>query len=640
MKKGLLYVIGLLCLFFAMFYFSKLFEGIGGGIEEEHTNVIVILIDALRADQLGCYGYHRETTPNLDRFSKEAVTFKRATSQTSWTKPSIPSLFTSLYPSRHGVLEGSSKDTKGHITSDILADSLLTLAEAFRGHGYSTVAFVHNAQLRGFLGFAQGFDLYQDRAGDAEHINVEFENWLDQRTGGSFFAYLHYLDVHWPYQPPAPYDPMFGTYSSGIDFNTDEWKALRKDINNGRVNLSDEDLGKMVALYDGELRYLDDQLGSLFSDLRRRGLYTNSLVIVTADHGEEFLEHDKIGHGQSLYRELLWIPLMIKFPGGKWHGREVEDMAGLIDVLPTLADYLGWEPPADTDGRSLMPVLTGRNDREDSTPYTYSELYHKGSYQRSLTGDRYELIETYSGTFRNSTKPSLLKDFHVGDRVNVEGVPGREHTFLAKRIALNDNQSDRDHELEGPISSIEPGGETFTLMGFRVVPDPKVVVKTSDGESRRLAELREGMKVKLNGHVRPGYIFKANRVKVKGLVGRRFKLEGLIEDIEEGANDSVLVSMMGLRVVIQGETGNAPVNTEGSGGKPISLVDVELFDIRKDPWEKRNLADSLPDLTQRLRSLMREGYPFLAKETPLHSTGVRELDKETVEELKAIGYVQ
>ena len=190
-------------------------------------NVIIILVDALRADHVGVYGYTRDTTPNLDRFSQDAVIFSRAISQTSWTKPSIPSLFTSLYPTHHGVLEGSSKDTKGHITSDILQDSLVTIAETFREHDYKTVAFVQNAQLRGFLGFAQGFDLYDDRAGDADKINKSFESWLDQGHGEPFLAYLHYLDVHWPYQPPAPYDTIFGTYPADIDFNTDDCKVLR-----------------------------------------------------------------------------------------------------------------------------------------------------------------------------------------------------------------------------------------------------------------------------------------------------------------------------------------------------------------------------------------------------------------------------
>jgi arylsulfatase A-like enzyme len=610
-------------------------------------DVIVILIDTLRADHMGVYGYGRDTTPNLDRFARESVVFRRAVSQTSWTKPSIPSLFTALYPSRHGVFEGSSRDTEGHITSDVLPDSLETLAEAFREHGYETVAFVHNAQLRGFLGFAQGFDLYRDRAGDADQINGAFLRWLDGRGEGPFYAYLHYLDVHWPYRPPAPFDTLFGAGESTIDFATDDWKALREDINDGKIRPGESDVRAMVALYDGELRFLDDRLGRLFDDLRRRGLYDDAMIVVTSDHGEEFLEHGKIGHGQSLHRELLWIPLMIRFPGGRWGGREIEETVELLDVFPTIADHLGWGPLPGVDGRSLIPGIAGKSSADGHEAYAYSELYHRGSYQRALTAGDAALIETYTGNFRRVTRPSILDDFHVGDRVEIDGRPAADHVFLAEQVAMDDNQADDDHEIEGPISGVDAVAGTFRLMGFRVRPLPDVEVRDPDGLAggRGLAGLRDGMKVKLNGRVRAGDLFEADRIRVRSMTGRRFKLEGPIEAIEPAGSDSVRIVLMGLSVFapLGGQTASPREAAAGAGEDGTARPEsVELYRIDAGGREVVDPGDdATAELRRTLQGALRDGrFPSLAHGLPAPRGPVRALDEQTIEELRAIGYVQ
>src|SRR5437867_3877425 len=167
-------------------------------------SVLLVLVDALRPDHLGCYGYGRPTSPVLDELASRSVLFENARAVSSWTKPSIPSLFTSLYPSQHGVFEGSAGGDGSAPESDVLPAEAKTLAEALKERGYATAAFVHNAQLRRQFGFDQGFDLYEETSKDAPAMVHRMLDWLrdgrgERRQGGPFFVYLHLLDVHWPY---------------------------------------------------------------------------------------------------------------------------------------------------------------------------------------------------------------------------------------------------------------------------------------------------------------------------------------------------------------------------------------------------------------------------------------------------------
>jgi arylsulfatase A-like enzyme len=621
-----------------MLYSCSSDEGSSVKTAEAKPNVIIILVDALRADHLGCYGYHRETSPALDQISDAAVTFSQAMSPSSWTKPSIPSLFTSLYPSRHGVFDGSSKDTKGHITSDILQDSLLTMAEVFQRNDYATCAFIHNAHLKGFLGFSQGFDVYHDKAGSAEEIHREFLSWLKEEPKKPFFAYLHYLDVHWPYRPPEPYDKIFGEFTSEIDFYTEEWRALREKINDPGMELTESDIEKMISLYDGELRYLDDNLEKLFEELKKENHYSNTLFVITADHGEEFLEHGMIGHGQSLYDELLRIPLIMKFPDGKWEGVRVESPAELVDILPTLIDYFSWQPLQFSDGRSLLKGIAGE-EKDESNYYTYSELLHGGKYKRAIMKDGYKLIESYTGKFRRDPSQTFLHNIHIGDRVEIKGNPGDNHFFIADKISLDDNQDDDDEEIEGILSSTGGDGDLM-ILDFKVVPLPGVDVRGQNGELMDYTDLREGMRVKVNGHMFDGDRIEVNRVKVKKSEKRQYSLEGIIDDLEDTGKDSTIVFIAGYRILIDDETekdgdSNTWDDVEGS----VSLTAIELYDMANDPLETINLSSTHDDITSELQLLMNQDVPSIANMTEIKPREVFELDSETVEELKAIGYV-
>ena len=333
-------------------------------------DVIVVLLDVLRADHLSVYGYGRETSPKIDAFAQDAVIFDQAISQSTFTKTSVASIFSARYPFRHGVYEGSLSDTESNITSDVLPESLPTLAEAFRDGGYTTAAWVQNDQLRSYMGFQQGFDLYHERVGKANDIVNAFLSWQRKKRRGSFFAYLHILDIHGPYTPPPPYDTKFGTYSDTYEVQMPRWRTYRREVARGEVVPSEADIEQLKALYDGEIAAVDAAVGRLFDELRSRGLYEDSIIVVTSDHGDGFYDHGYVGHSTTPYEELIRVPLLIKLPGNRFAGTRVADVQPLVDLAPTLLELAGAPAMADTDGVSQVSRLrgAGRAGGEDRAP--------------------------------------------------------------------------------------------------------------------------------------------------------------------------------------------------------------------------------------------------------------------------------
>jgi arylsulfatase A-like enzyme len=283
--------------------------------------VILIVVDGLRADHLTHAGYSRNTSPFLDGLASRSVLFENTISQSSWTKTSVASLLTSLYPEAHGV--------RG--VKSALPDSLQLLPEVLKGHGYRTFAIHGNPWLEKRFGFDQGFDEFHfthwyKETFDASKVNARALRWLDEVSTGPepFFLYLHYMDVHSPWKPSGDFD-RFGP------------EAADK--------------------YDGSILYLDSRLKELYDELKEKGVAENTWIVVTADHGEEFGEHGNIdvGHGLTLYREVLRVPLLF------FHGQQQEALSGrrvrrqvrLIDVAPTILDLVGIPIPKEMEGVSL-----------------------------------------------------------------------------------------------------------------------------------------------------------------------------------------------------------------------------------------------------------------------------------------------
>ncbi len=333
--------------------------------KEAGPDVVVILVDALRADHVGAYGYPRATTPAIDRLAEDGVLFRQTISSSTFTKSSIASLFTGRYPYRHGVYWGSRRLPGGGFEADLLHPAEVTLAEAFRAAGHLTAAWVQNSHLRAMMGFDQGFIDYNDQQGGIERIHRHVFPWLEGPARRySFFAYLHYIDLHDPYLPAPPYDTLFGPHEGhpvdvyeGIDLA--RWGAYLEAVRQGEVTLSEDDVERLKALYDGQLRAIDDGIGRLLDQLKREGLYENALIVVTSDHGDGFMEHGFISHSTAPYEELVRVPLIVKWPGNRFAGQIVDEQTRLVDLLPTLVSAAGVSFPdsLEIDGCDLAPLV-------------------------------------------------------------------------------------------------------------------------------------------------------------------------------------------------------------------------------------------------------------------------------------------
>lgn len=316
-------------------------------------NVILMVVDTLRADHLGVYGYGRDTSPALDALARESTVFLDVTSQAPWTTPAITSLLTSLYPSAHGIL---TREVNGKPAS--LARAHVTLAEALSQHGWQTAAFMTNPWLRKETALDQGFGLYEEIPGlkpACTAVNGAAGKWLDGHGAKPFFLYLHYMDVHGPYEAPAPYDQLFPQTTPARVLSPKEASAVPTYLRLKGVDTLDG----YVAAYDRGIRFWDDCLAEFMGRLKKEPFAARTTVIVVADHGEEFLEHGGFNHGGTLFQEQVHVPLVWWNSGARRAVRHVETPVKLIDIPATILDLLGLPVPQEFQGHSLLDLMEG-----------------------------------------------------------------------------------------------------------------------------------------------------------------------------------------------------------------------------------------------------------------------------------------
>jgi arylsulfatase A-like enzyme len=357
--------------------------GLAVAKREAGPNVVVLLIDALRADHLTSYGYARPTTSNIDRLAEDSVLFSQAISPGTFTKTSITSLFTGLDPHHHGVFRGARRDTPDRITSDTLGAEYTTLAEAMSDSGLLSVAWVENEQLRAFMGFDQGFARYNDQPGSIQQINKRVQRWLSGFADGcQFFAYIHYIDLHDPYRPRPPFDTMYGSFSdvyAGLDLHEyANWGRIIREVREGEKSLTADDVAQLKAYYDGMLTFVDREIGELLGALKEDGLYDDTVIVVTSDHGDGFMEHGFISHSTTPYEELVRVPLIVKFPNSRHAGRRIDRQVRLVDLAPTLVDLVGGDPLQGIDGVSLLSLLS-KGDSPGVEPPAYAFVETAGA---------------------------------------------------------------------------------------------------------------------------------------------------------------------------------------------------------------------------------------------------------------------
>ncbi len=381
-------------------------------------NLVLVLIDTLRADKLGLYNPRtRVRTDYLDRLGRGSMVFERALAPENWTKPSIASLLSGLYPDSHRTQDDRDK----------LPRSVVTAAKHLRALGFTTAGFVANGYVSAKFGFRQGWDVWtnyvrEGKANRAQYVVDDAAAWLEKRPEDKpFFLYVHTIDPHVPYIPPRKYWSLYDTGPYKGPVQPTKTAKLLEGVKTGRVKLTDRDKIRLEALYDGEITYHDDHLARLHEALDKQGLLDDTLIVVTSDHGEEFFEHGKVGHGHSLYEELLHVPLVFSLPGAEQEGVVRSSCeVNLVDVMPTGYDILGVEWPQDTEGRSLVPLLEGKA-RVDFPSVSFSVFL---SGQRAARMGRYKVIYRgrRSSLYDLDTDPRETHDVSAGSPVALASI--------------------------------------------------------------------------------------------------------------------------------------------------------------------------------------------------------------------------
>ena len=356
-------------------------SGSGSGAAGGPSGVLLISVDSLRADHLSCYGYESPlrpeiaTSPNLDaRIAAEGTLFERVVATTSWTVPAHMAMLSGQPDEIHGV--------KG--TASRLPKARPLLAQRFEQAGWRTGGFFSGPNLHPYFGFGRGFEVYEDCTtmgvdasrfapkNDAErkelrameeaahrgHTGPEvvrrFGAWLDGVGADErFFAFVHFWDVHYDYEPPAEFD-LFDPDYEGEATGTDIPDLFEKQLPGGA-----RDTQHIVALYDGEILFTDDSVGKLLDALEGAGRLDDTLVVFTADHGEEFAEHGRFGHNKTLYEEVVRVPLVLRLPDVVPAGQRIDELVSLVDIAPTIVELAGLPVDRTHWGRSLAPALNG-----------------------------------------------------------------------------------------------------------------------------------------------------------------------------------------------------------------------------------------------------------------------------------------
>jgi len=380
-------------------------------------NVILVSIDTLRADHMSLYGYSRSTTPFLEELAEDAIVFDQFSQNGGGTLPSHVTMLTSLYPRTHQIFPG--RDVP-------MPESMVTLAEHLKIHRYETGGFVDCIWLTRKFGFSQGFDHFDDQGGNIVSIGPKVFDWLHDQPASPFFLFLHVYDVHskpdgLPYHCPEPF------FSENLRFNSDSFDGCRSGLCatrflrmvNARLDegkeisdfLTPEEIKFLVELYDTGIAYIDEQMRLLIEELKSLGLYDNSLIVVTADHGENFMEHNRLLHSLGLYDTVTQVPLIIKMPEDAFGGTRVPHIASIVDIVPTILDIVGLPALPVSQGKSLVPMFAEDLPISDEV-YIWQALRTERWKYVKTRGELFDLQDDPGERLNQaSAHPDLVKAF-------------------------------------------------------------------------------------------------------------------------------------------------------------------------------------------------------------------------------------
>lgn len=385
----------------------------------EKNNVIVIVMDTTRVDRLGCYGYSRQTSPNIDELAKDSLVYDRAIAPSSWTLPSHASLFTGKFASSHGArydpkgpfalsdaIEGPSAYDLYRVRG--LAKDELTLAMVLKQAGYTTGAVVAAIWLKKIFGLNKGFEFYDDTGVEtvnsrlAKSVTASAIDWIDKTRLKKFFLFLNYFDAHAPYIPPEGFAKVFKPETFLV-----RGRPTRESYN---------------ALYDAEILYVDHYIGQFLKKLKEYNLYDKTMIIVTADHGELMGEHNKFRHGYDLYQQEIHIPMLIKYPHGEVSPARTATQVQLVDIMAIILERLKIDIPDGCQGN--FPPNLGHPIVSEVSPLPMEAV--NGNWRAIYDGD-FKFIWNSKG---NHLLFNLKND--PGEKVNLSFQRQRADQMLSK----------------------------------------------------------------------------------------------------------------------------------------------------------------------------------------------------------------
>jgi hypothetical protein len=585
-------------------------------------HAILILVDALRADHLGCYAGEDLGTPNMDRLARQGVVFENAISQGSWTRPSTASMMTGLYPSQNGVGTRWSKTGEGRLSARTLDPSIPTLAETLTACGHTTAFMGGSAVLKPLFGVTRGFthNLWRSIANDGAVIVEDFEQWIQTERPESSFCYMHFMDVH----KPLPMETIPARLDTGLD-----------------LDVVQESKNELMSYYAAAVRRVDRHIGGVIRALESEGMLEDTLIMLSADHGEELGEHGgMLSHGRTLYRELLHVPLVMRLPGQDFARERIDQPVQLIDFMPTILDYLQC-PPIDVPGRSLLTLLQGEDTERAAA---FSEHVKPDRYSQSVTTRTHQLIQSYR---LENTRAGSPADLQPGLSVAAKGQRIQGGRFIPTKIFI---QGEERPTLSGTVEWVDAASNSVSLMGItcQVNEDTRFIGKEDSGPLT-FDGLAVGDRVTLNFTAESNGRRVATTVKRKP-PGGKSKIEGRIERVQDLEGGLRSITVLGMDVLTDSNTKIRAMKDENREEITVSpvnrvltgdFIDVhtELYDVTSDPAETRDIVDERPDIAQELEEMLALWTQSLLGQVQ-ETTGSVDVDPETMEQLRLMGYVE
>jgi arylsulfatase A-like enzyme len=422
----------------------------------EGPNIIYIVTDSLRHDHLGYSGYERNTSPTIDELAKEGIVFKKAYSSAPWTKPSVASLFTSLYPNTHNAIN----------KPGALPEEIPTMAEILKNAGYTTLFF---SGKNNFIGekfnFHQGFDYYSNSFRNAKKLIEKIVSSIKAKREKRFFTYIHFMDVHLPYNRNK-FNYRFTHRSEDKHFKPGAVRHSKIKHLMLEGKLSEDDKEHIIGLYDGQIRYVDENIRGLISSLKEMNLFENTFLVITSDHGEEFWDHKNFEHGHSLYNELVQVPLILV--GNKLKHAVVDTPVRSIDLLPTILKLAGIDATSyNLEGIDILSIPTEETLTSETPIFFMNTLYgpekygllfgnrklifsteewtkEKNKFEGFPTEDKYELFDISKDPLEPETLVALDSEQETITRMKkmLTEFIDKKSTFNSKRVKLDKKTKD------------------------------------------------------------------------------------------------------------------------------------------------------------------------------------------------------